>query len=410
MIILDLIQNIALLIALAATYQVIGSRFEKKTMGHKILSGLLFGGVGLVAMMTPLNFMPGIIFDGRSIILSVSGLFGGPLVAAVAATMCGSYRLWLGGAGAWVGFSVIVEAATLGVVFYFLWKGALLRLTAFSLYIFGLLVHVVMLALMLTLPGGAGTEVIRQIGLPILVLYPLATMLVCRIFLDYETQLHDRKALRESEGSYRGVFENAAVGIDLVDAEGRFLQVNGSLTKMLGYSQDELLKRTIFDITHPEDVEVSRTKHEEMVRGETASYRFEKRYVRMNGELLWAEVSVSPVCGPDGAHVATIAVITDITERKKAEKDLRESREMLQLVLDTIPVGVFWKDRDSVYVGANRAWMEAAGLNSSEEVVGKTDYDLPWEKDQANSYREHDRKVMESGIPEYDIIESLYAS
>ena len=134
MIILNLIQNIALLVALAATYQVIGSRLEKKNVVYKILSGLLFGGVGLVAMLTPLNFMPGVIFDGRSIILSVSGLFGGPLVAAVAATICGSYRLWLGGPGAWVGFSVIVESATLGVVFHFLWKNCAPNRPVFSLY------------------------------------------------------------------------------------------------------------------------------------------------------------------------------------------------------------------------------------------------------------------------------------
>ena len=57
-------------------------------------------------------------------------------------------------------------------------------------------------------------------------------------------------------------------------------------------------------------------------------------------------------------------------------------------------------------MGANRAWLEAAGLNCFQEVIGKHDYDLSWEKDQANSYREHDRRVMESGIPEYDIIET----
>jgi PAS domain S-box-containing protein len=95
----------------------------------------------------------------------------------------------------------------------------------------------------------------------------------------------------------------------------------------------------------------------------------------------------------------------DITERKRAEKTLLDSRNMLQTVLDSIPSAVFWKDHDLIYLGGNRTWMEASGLKSSEEVVGKSDYDLPWGKKQADSFREYDRKIMESGIPEYDIVE-----
>ena len=92
-------------------------------------------------------------------------------------------------------------------------------------------------------------------------------------------------------------------------------------------------------------------------------------------------------------------------KRKKAEEALWDSRNMLQTVLDSIPAAVFWKDRDSIYLGGNRTWLASTGLNSSEEVVGKSDYELPWEKKQADSFREDDRKVIESGIPEYDIIE-----
>jgi len=89
----------------------------------------------------------------------------------------------------------------------------------------------------------------------------------------------------------------------------------------------------------------------------------------------------------------------------KSEKALRDSRNMLQTVLDTIPTAVFWKDRNSIYLGGNRTWLKAAGLKSFESVVGKSDYDLPWEKEQSDSFREDDRKVIESGVPEYNMIE-----
>jgi PAS domain S-box-containing protein len=107
----------------------------------------------------------------------------------------------------------------------------------------------------------------------------------------------------------------------------------------------------------------------------------------------------------DGNVIGTLSTARDITERKQAEGALRDSRHMLQAVLDSIPAAVFWKDRDSTYLGGNRTWLEAAGLESSEEVVGKSDYDLPWEKEQADSFREDDRRVMESGVPEFGIIE-----
>ena len=93
------------------------------------------------------------------------------------------------------------------------------------------------------------------------------------------------------------------------------------------------------------------------------------------------------------------------SERRKAEEGLLYSRDMLQTVLDSIPSGVFWKDRDSIYLGGNRYWLETVGIKSLEEIVGKSDYDLPWSKEQADSFRKYDKRIMESGIPEYNIVE-----
>jgi hypothetical protein len=88
MIILGLIQNISLLVTLAAIHRVFMARFEQDSLRYQILVGLLFGGVGIIGMMTPLDLLPGIIFDGRSIILSIAGLFGGPIVAIISAAIC----------------------------------------------------------------------------------------------------------------------------------------------------------------------------------------------------------------------------------------------------------------------------------------------------------------------------------
>jgi PAS domain S-box-containing protein len=103
---------------------------------------------------------------------------------------------------------------------------------------------------------------------------------------------------------------------------------------------------------------------------------------------------------------ANLRLQQDIMLREEAEGQLRESQQMLQLVLDYIPQYVFWKDRDSVYLGCNRNFARAAGVETPQELVGKTDYDLPWTKEEVDFYRECDRRVMESDTPELHITES----
>ncbi len=93
-------------------------------------------------------------------------------------------------------------------------------------------------------------------------------------------------------------------------------------------------------------------------------------------------------------------------ERKKVAEKLRESQQMLQLVMNSIPQAVFWKDRNSVYLGCNLVFARHAGLSAPEEVVGKTDHDLCWRKEEADHYKQVDNHVMETNTPEYHIIES----
>lgn len=186
MILIELIQNIALLVALAAVFQVTVSRAGKSALTNTVLIGFLFGVVGVLGMMTPIQYAPGIIFDGRSIILAVAGLIGGPLVALISGFITGAYRFWLGGAGALVGIAVITASSAIGVTFHYIRKRSGGYLGALPLLGFGFLVHIVMLAIFMFLPDKVGLTVIKEMGVTILLFYPSATMLVCLLFQDYE--------------------------------------------------------------------------------------------------------------------------------------------------------------------------------------------------------------------------------
>lgn len=95
----------------------------------------------------------------------------------------------------------------------------------------------------------------------------------------------------------------------------------------------------------------------------------------------------------------------DVTERRTAEKGLSELRQMLQLVMDTIPQAIWWKDRNSVYLGGNRFLSEVAGFDAPEKMVGLTDYEMPWTAEEADFFRECDRRVLETGVAELGIVE-----
>ncbi len=106
-----------------------------------------------------------------------------------------------------------------------------------------------------------------------------------------------------------------------------------------------------------------------------------------------------------GTVAAIVAQVLIDTERRRAEGDLRSSRSLMRLVMNSIPQFIFWKDRQSVYLGCNQNFARVAGVGLPELIVGKTDYDLAWKKEEADFFRKCDERVMGSGLPEYHIIE-----
>ena len=193
---------------------------------------------------------------------------------------------------------------------------------------------------------------------------------------DITARTRAEQALRESEARYRAIFEQAAVGVSLVERRtGRFLQVNGPLCEMLGRSREELLARTWRDVTYPEDA----GGNEEGVRRmhETgAVYRAEKRYVRKDGSSFWASVTVKPVALPGETATTQVAVIEDITERKRAEADARRRRALeaqFAQVAESVPGVIFSIRRGRDGVGsmpfATREVEDLYGL--SREVLAR---------------------------------------
>jgi two-component system sensor histidine kinase/response regulator len=137
----------------------------------------------------------------------------------------------------------------------------------------------------------------------------------------------DITELRDSEGRFRGTFENAAVGIGHRRFDGRFLRVNQKFCTILGYSRDELLQRTGPGITHPDDLAAGVDLAEALLRGELPGFTLEKRYVRRDGSPVWVDLSVSLQRDGAGKPDYFIGIVQDISNRKRLEEELRRAKE-----------------------------------------------------------------------------------
>lgn len=217
------------------------------------------------------------------------------------------------------------------------------------------------------------------------------------IFLNVTEQKEMEKALQESETRFRSIFSNAAAGVIVVDAHGKFVQANPAYCQLVGYSELELLQMDYAGVTHPDDLDDSKRLYRNLLRRRNERFEIEKRLQRKNGEIVWAKLNGSWIYGADRMPLYAVILVIDITENKRAHDELQAQKDLLDNIINHVPASIFWKDRDLIYLGCNKVLARQAGYADPSEMIGKTDYDMAWKKEEADFFRECDRKVMESG-------------
>ena len=137
-------------------------------------------------------------------------------------------------------------------------------------------------------------------------------------------------AIRKSEEEFRTVFEKGPLGMAISDERSRFIKINPMFSKMVGYSQEELLTKTFTDITHPDHLAGDTSQIKRLSAGEIPEYSTEKRYIKKNGDVIWASVVVSGVRDLNGKLLFYLALIADISERKATEEEMAYYTNQLQ--------------------------------------------------------------------------------
>ncbi len=216
--------------------------------------------------------------------------------------------------------------------------------------------------------------------------------------------------LRESQERYHLALHGAELGTWDWNVQTGKTVFNRRWAEMLGYRLEELEPdvKTWEKIVHPEDLPEVTKKLQNHLHGYTSFYSVEHRLKTKSGEWLWVLASGS-VFERDvsGQPVRAVGIHLDIDARKNAEQHLLEKQTMLEGILNSVPQAVFWKDRDSRYLGCNRVFAQAAGFKDTDQIVGKTDFELPWGPREGKGYVADDQQVMSSKKAKYNIIEPI---
>ncbi|MBF0529158.1 MAG: PAS domain-containing protein [Deltaproteobacteria bacterium] len=291
MIIIELISNLAILIALSIVSGFIGHRWKRATIIGGMLQGLLFGSVAVIGMLRPLILDSGLIFDGRSVMLSLCGLFFGPTAVAIAGLMTITCRILQGGLGTLTGVLVIVSSALTGVFFHFRRHTSETDFSSPShLFVFGLLVNVLMLGLMFTLPMDIALRILERIGLPMLVTYPLATVLIGSILSDQDVHRRFVEALKQKEEYFRTLVENIPGAVYRCEAQipFRVILMSGGVYNLTGRMSADFMSGLIPwpDIVVPDDLAAVTQNIKAAIKMKTP-YSLEYRVKHLDGGYRW---------------------------------------------------------------------------------------------------------------------------
>ncbi|MCC5877079.1 MAG: PAS domain S-box protein [Candidatus Sumerlaeia bacterium] len=329
---LALVHNAALLIALAYVHELFVTRHSRllEDIPRKILTGLILGTIGLSIMMTPWVLTEGIVFDTRSVLLGVSGLFFGAIPTGIAMFMLSAFRIYQGGDGALPGVCVILASGLVGFVWRLKRRDVLPTMSWWELYLVGLAVHIAMVTILwLTVPWPDTINVATVIVLPVMLIYPVATMVLGKVMATGLQRQNQGSLLIESEERYRTLFENNHTIMLLVEPDSaNIFDANPCAAAYYGWSRDQMRSMTMHDIsTLDNDLVKERLKDAKT----TGTHRYHSKHRLADGIIREVEVFTGPI-QLDGKKYL-YSIIHDITERLASEAELVANRDRMEELL-----------------------------------------------------------------------------
>lgn len=231
---------------------------------------------------------------------------------------------------------------------------------------------------------------------------------VCGIILNITERKQMETALRESQRQYETLVNSVESIVWEADPEAfQFTFVSPQAERILGYPLTAWLEPNFWqDHVMPEDLEATSTHCQQCIENRQ-DHQVEYRMVTADGRIIWIQ-DITKLVYEGPRLTKLVGLLLDISDRKQAETALWESQQLLERVLDSVPQAIFWKDRESVYLGCNQNFADYAGVQHPAQIVGKTDHDLPWWPEETAFYRQIDRQVMTTRKAQLHVVEQQH--
>jgi len=394
---LELTQGVALLLALCFLHGVWLRLWQHRPMLGAAMAGLLFGGVCVIGMMHPLRLAPGVIFDARSVVLSMAALFCGPVAALVAAAMAAAERIAVGGAGMAVGLLSIAWSAGAGLLYRRAHQRALVSIGAAQLLVFGLLLHLSMIGLFQWLDAATVARINHSMALPYVLVFTLATAILGWLLADADRRLATERALAGSTARLQAIVGAMPDVVLLIDEQGKYLEVLTADESALAAPSSDLIGRHLHDF-----LPAQQAAHFLQRFGECIATGTTQRFVyqlQIQGSTRHFEGRCRPLKEHYQGRPAVVFLARDRTEQVLVEEALRESELRFRTLLRDIPsisVQGYRADRSTSYW--NKASEQLYGY-TEQEALGRNLLDLIVPPEMHEAVRQATDAMFAHGAP-----------
>ncbi len=399
-------ENAALLLAVVVLYD-LTMRYRPLVDARlrQLWLGVVLGGLGIGVMLTPWQFAPGILFDTRSVLLAISGLFFGWLPALIVMLMTAFYRMMQGGAF-WTDISIIAATGLFGLAWGHYRRRSLVDVSVRELYLFGLGSQALVLVLLLSLPWETAQRVLAAVSLPVLLVYPLATALLGLIMSDRLRRERSLVELRDSEERLRLAVGAANIGFFVRDYRSGHTSCSPELKQQLGYAEAELpvLDPYWTGLIHPQDLALLQSCITDCIRDCGSNYEVQYRLRHKDGTYRWILARGRFYYDEAGQPLRLLGCHVDITRAKQDEAALASSEGRFRSLADSSQDLIILYDRDGRHVYRNPA-AERISSRPSGEVLGKTYSEAGFDPAQSAVWEADIRGVFESGKPSQRLVE-----
>ncbi len=343
-IIIGLIQNTAILLTLSMLYDYSWAKNENRhSLRSKIIAGFIIGTITLFLMWTPWVLAPGISFDTRSILLSISGLFFGPAPTLIAMAMAAVYRLFIGGDGLLMGLFVILSSGFLGIVWrYFRPQWRHTNRPLLELLALGLIVHATMLTGTLLLPAEKSFETFKTIVLPLFAIYTPGTVLLGLLMIRHTQNWENRNAkdrLLESQRWFTELLKHMNLMSVIIDKNGKITFANNYFQNNTGYSYFELIGSNWLELLISErERSTMQVAFKTILDDKQAFLHHENEIVIKNGNKLLVSWNNTVLRDQNGQIIGIASIGEIIREQKLLERKKLQFAHILESSLNEIYV------------------------------------------------------------------------